>query len=82
MRENNFDFQTTEDLLNNEWINSWKIDKELLGKDVFHSFEKNEDRLLATYNNGLKWLNIGTLKYPDAVDLPEWPGGRYRGSNA
>lgn len=60
--------------------------KELLSTDMIQNYTKDgnfsffcmdENILIASYNDGFKWTVVGTIKYPEEVDLPKWNHGRY-----
>lgn len=63
-----FDFDTLEELLEFDFVKSWKQDTEFYR----YSTSENYGRylLIAERDNGYQWWLIGYLK--ESVDLPEW----------
>jgi hypothetical protein len=63
---NEFDFETTEELLSNELFLPWKVYKE------FHKYSLSENRLMLELKEGREWWVLGFIKNPECVNLPVW----------
>ena len=62
-------FYTTEELTNLDWVKRYT---EHLKDYTFCKFSLSENHLMAEYNNGDKWIVVGTIDHPEFVYLPKW----------
>lgn len=73
--ETDFDFETTEDLLNNARINSWKkfndFSRFSIAKPSKYSEDQDYGLLMVEMIDG-KFYVIGWVKYYKQVNLPIW----------
>lgn len=69
---NTFTFETTQEFLDNEYIN-WYTKQQ-----NFFRLSKQDDCVILEKDDGFYWWVLGYIKDPASLDLPEWPGGRYR----
>ena len=73
------DFNTTEELLNIEWVKSFKEDPNFhqfsITRDESGILDKPQHTLMAEYENGFKWWVVAFIRDKDISgikDLPEW----------
>lgn len=59
------DFNTTEELLANEWIAKWSK------SEKFERYSKSVKNYLMAETGGKFWI-LGYIKHPELVDLPVW----------
>lgn len=65
-------FSTTAELLALEVVQRFGK-----GKNFSH-FAMSGNHLMEISDDGFMWWVIGTVAYPDAIELPKWDGGKYR----
>lgn len=72
-----------------EWPEPWikfETTEDLLKLDTVKTFFDRPDarpflsasHLMVTYDNGFEWWVLGRIENPAEVNLPKWPGGKYR----
>ena len=68
-------FNTIDDLVQFDFVKRFTEDTH------FDCFRKSDDLLMAIYNDGYKWLVVGSIEAPNLLDLPEWDKGKYKIKN-
>lgn len=77
VEELEFNFNSLEELLSNEWINGWTkhpfdFDEPKRPNPEFHKFSLSDNRLICELKKGKEWYVIGYIKYPERLQLPKW----------
>lgn len=67
-----FEFETTEDLLNNEFVIYHSK------KNGFSHFAMSDNCLMKISDDGFDWRVLGYIQNPENIDLPEWEGWKFR----
>ena len=67
-----FDFETTQDLLALEVVRRYGQRKD------FSHFAMHGNCLMEISDGGHYWWVVGYVEHLEAVDLPQWEGGKYR----
>lgn len=62
-------FNTTEELLALDVVRRYKTES-------FHKWVMDDSYLMALTDKGRKWWVVGYIKYPAAIKLPKWDGGK------
>lgn len=64
-----FEFETTQELLNHEFVQ--RFAKDMDGKK-FYRFEMSDKHLMAVSDNGYFWWAVGRIERPEEIELEKW----------